>query len=466
MIVPLFDVAQKGKSVNSTVQRHLNLYAEVVEHPDKSSLVFYCTPGLELFTSIGSQPVRGVIIANDFLYVVHNATLYEINNAGTATPRGTLSTSSGRVEMAFNGFQVAIVDGANLYVLVLATMIFAPVTANLVGSPQTITYQDSYFILSFADGQQFQISASFDGLTWDALDFASSESSPDALVRVFADHGELMLLGTQTTEFWGNSGGADFPYQVIRGATAEFGLAAIWSLCKYNDAVAGLFANKLGQVQVMVIAGHALKKISTPEIDYLINSYPVTLDATAIAYNLGGHPMYQITFPTAGKTWLFDATSGMWSELAYGVDEQRHRAEMLVDFNQTTLVSDYANGNIYKLKPDALTDNGASIAREIIGKHYFTDYRYVAVHRLQVDFEVGVGVPSNSNPQVMLQISRDNGRTWGNESWRSLGKIGEYITRVIWRKLGTARDFVFKLRVTDPVKVVISGASIDAEART
>lgn len=465
MIVPLFDIGQKGKSVNSTVQRHLNLYAEIVTQPDKSSLVFYCTPGLTLFKDLGGSPVRGFISANDQLYTVHRNQLISTNSAGISTVLGTLSSSDGRVDMAFNGFQIAMVDGQSLYLYVIATNTFSTISTGLIGQPETITYQDSYFILSFRNSQQFQVSASYNGALWDALDFASSESSPDNLVRVFADHGELMLLGTQTTEFWGNSGGADFPYAVIRGATAEFGLAAVWSLCKFNDAVAGLFANKLGQVQVMVVAGHALQKISTPEIDYLINSYPVTNDATAYAYNLGGHPMYQINFPTAGKSWLFDASSGMWSEVAYGLDEQRHRGEMLVDFNQRSLVADYANGKIYTLGTDVLTDNGAPIAREIIGKHFFSNYKYVAVHDLQVDFEVGVGPASNAEPQVMLQISRDNGRTWGNELWNSLGKIGQYLTRVNWHRLGTARDFVFKLRVTDPVKVVISGAAIEAEPR-
>ena len=175
--------------------------------------------------------------------------------------------------------------------------------------------------------------------------------------------------------------------------------------------------------------------------------------------------MYQITFPTAGKTWLYDATSGMWSSLAYGLDEARHRGEMLVDFNQSSLVADYENGKVYRLGPDVLTDDGTPVVREIVGRHFFKDYRYVAVHSLQVDFEVGVGLANNVVPHAMLQISRDNGRTWGNELWTSIGKIGEYLTRVIWRRLGTARDFVFKLRVTDPVKVVISGAALEAEPR-
>jgi hypothetical protein len=448
------------------VQRHLNLYAEIVQSPDKSALMFYPTPGLELFTSFGAAPIRGLMVADNYLYVVYRDKLYKVNNVGTATQVGVLFTSEGRVDLAFNGIHVGITDGQAMYMYNVSADNFNSVAFGLIGIPQSLTYQDSYFVATFQNSQQFQISAPYNGLVWDALDFASSESSPDNLVRVFADHGELVLLGLQTTEFWGNTGGADFPYQVIRGATIEFGLAAPWSLCKFNDTIAGLFANRLGQVQVMIIAGHAPQKISTPELDYLINSYPTVSDATAFAYNLGGHPMYQINFPTAGKSWLYDATTTMWSELEYGFQGERHRAELQAVFNGATLVADYANGNLYKLKPDVYTDAGQSIAREIIGKHYFTNYRYVAVHRLQVDFETGIGLPDNALPQAMLQVSRDNGRTWGNELWKSIGKIGEYLTRVIWWRLGTARDFVFKIRVTDPVKVVIAGANLEAETRS
>lgn len=465
MIIPLFDLGQRGKSRRSTVQRHANLYAEIVQNPDRSSLMFYPTPGLTLFSSFGASPIRGIISAGEFLYVVYRDRLYKVNSIGSATDVGTLFTNEGRVDLAFNGIHVGIVDGQYMYMYNVTANNFNSVFG-LVGRPASITYQDSYFIASFANSQQFQISAPYNGLVWDPLDFASSESNPDNLVRAFADHGELILLGQQTTEFWGNSGAADFPYQVIRGATVEFGLAAPWSLCKFNDTLAGLFANRLGQVQVMIIAGHSPQKISSQELDYLINSYPTVSDATAFAYNLGGHPMYQINFPAAGKSWLYDASTTMWSELEYGLQGERHRAEMQVVFNDATLVADYANGTIYRLQADVYTDNGAPIAREIISKHFFTNYRYVAVHRLQVDFETGVGQSNNSTPQVMLQVSRDNGNTWGNELWQSIGKIGEYLTRVIWWRLGTARDFVFKLRVTDPVKVVIAGAAIEAEPRS
>ena len=463
-IVPLFGLGQQGKSATVTAQRHLNLYAEIQREPDKTTIAFYGTPGLTLLTTFGDTPVRGMLPVGDFLYCVHRGTFWEVNNAGVKVSRGTLNTTSGRVDMSYNGTQVIIADGTNAYLYTIASAAFSVVGSNLFANPATITYQDSYFIASFGDDQRFQISGQYDGASWDALDFASAESSPDELVRVIADHGEITLCGEDTIEFWGNSGGQDFPYSNIRGATQEFGLAARWSLVKFNDSLAGLMKNRMGQVQVMMAVGHSLKKISTEELDSIINSYTSVADATAYSYMLGGHPMYQINFPSAGKSWLYDGSTGLWSELESGLSGGRHRGEICVDYVNKPRVSDFENGNIYTLDPDAHTDNGAAIPREIVGKHFFQNYKHGEVFRLQVDFETGVGLSSGQGdvPQAMLQVSKDNGHTWGNEMWETLGAIGAHLTRVVWRRLGSARDWVFKIRITDPVKVVITGASIDA----
>ena len=80
---------------------------------------------------------------------------------------------------------------------------------------------------------------------------------------------------------------------------------------------------------------------------------------------------------------------------------------------------------------------------------------------IQVDFETGVGTQSGQgvNPQAMLQWSNDGARTWSNEHWASFGAIGKYKTRARWRRLGRARDRVYRLVVSDPCKVVILGAA-------
>jgi hypothetical protein len=464
-VYPLFSLGQAGKSVTVTAQTHINVYAEPSD--DKSSLNFFGTPGTEPFVSLGETPIRAMFEVGDLMYVVHRQTLYEINNAGVVTARGTLTTGEGRVDMSSNGVQLGIVDGANLYVYKYADQSFTDSIANLIGSPTCITFQDGYTILSFSDSGQFQISAAYDMTSFDALDYATAESNPDNNVRVIADHGELVIAGSNTVEFWGNSGSQDFPYSNIRGATLEYGLAAKWSLAKYNDSLAGLFRNNMGQVQVMMMAGHALKKISTPELDYIINDYPAVADATAFAYMLGGHPMYQVNFPSANASWLFDASTGLWTKLESGLSGERHLAEMHCEFLGLTRVSDYQKGVIYTLKPDVFTDNGLPIAREIVSKHISNNYLQEAIHSLQLDFETGVGTINGqgSNPQAMLQVSRDNGHTWGNERWTSMGSIGRYKTRAKWNRLGAGRDFVFKVRVTDPVKFSLTGGSIEAEAR-
>ena len=70
--------------------------------------------------------------------------------------------------------------------------------------------------------------------------------------------------------------------------------------------------------------------------------------------------------------------------------------------------------------------------------------------------ETGVGLATGqgSDPQAVLRYSTDGGHSWSNEIPAPIGKVGEYDTRVIWHRLGRARDFTFEVTVTDPVKTV------------
>ena len=462
-VIPLFGTNVQGKSSTSTSQSRINIYAEVQSEAEKAPVIFYGTPGLSLRAgaSLGDTPIRGWIAVGSLYYLVHRGTFYEVNNAGIKTSRGTISTTSGRVDMAYDGAVILLTTGTNMYTYTVASTTFAVVAdADAPQTAKTCAWLDGQFIADDGADDEFFISA--DGTTWDPLDVATAESAPDGLVRVFTDNGEVVLAGETTTEYRGNTGAQDEPFQTIKGATQEFGLAARWSLSKFNSGLAGLMKNKNGQVQVMFIQGYAPRTISSPEIDSIINGYDSVSDATAFSYMLGGHPMYQINFPTPLKSWLYDATTNMWSSLEYGLSGERHRGELQLDFLNKTLIADYSNGNIYELDPDVYTDNGTAIVREVTGRHFFSDNRRIIVDELFCDFETGVGLVSGqgSDPQAMLKVSKDNGHTWGNESWATMGKIGKYLTRVVWRRLGLGRDFVFKIRVTDPVKFVLTYSAI------
>lgn len=429
---------------------------------ERSQVVAYGTPGLDLFSDAGDTPWRGLlpIETTDYLYGVHRGAHYQIDNAGVRTSRGTLNTTTGRVSMTHNGTVSLMTDGTDAFTYTIATTTLAEVVdADLIANPKTCTWLDGYFIVE--NGSEFQISP--DGTSWDATEKATPESSPDGIVRVIADHGELVLFGEVTTEFWANTGATDFPFAPLKSSTAEWGCASAWSVCKFNDSLAFLAKNRMGQVSVATMQGYVPRIISTPDLDHEINSYATVTDATGYSYMDGGHPMYRLNFPSADKSWLYDALTGHWSPVkSQGIG--RHRGEIGVNYLAKSVISDYSSGRLYRLNPETYTENGSMIERELVSENISApDRNRFPVDCFRLDMEVGVGLATGqgSNPQVMLQVSRDGGNTWGAEVWRSAGKIGEYTRRVEWRRLGTSDQWTFKIRFTDPCKFTLLSASIN-----
>lgn len=461
MQIPLLGLGIQGRSLNLSAQRRLNLYLEIDTEGDKSKVSAHPTPGLALFKDLGDTAVRGMHAVGDYLYVVHRGTFWEINNAGVATSRGTMTSASGRVSMADNGVEVFVADGVSRgYVYTIATTTLAAVIDGDAVVSDTVTFLDGHFVVSKTASGQFNFSDGYAGLNWGVDSWARAESNPDKLTAVMAEKGLLGLFGEFTSEVWSNVGTTPVPFARVQGATQEWGLAARWSLCKFDETVIFLGRNRLGQVSVI----RGGERVSPPDLDYVINGYSAFADASGFSYMWSHHPMYQLNFPTAGKSWLYDGKTGAWSELeSNGLT--RHRAELSAQHLGAIRVADYSNGKIYTLS-DVYTDNGSEIAREIQSGHsYGTDYNNLFMSELRLDMETGAGLATGqgSDPQVMLQISQDGGHTFGVERWASAGAIGAYRTRARWRRLGRTRDTVLKIRMTDPVKTIFLGAALIAE---
>lgn len=457
--VPLFGVGTKGKSSNVVAQSRENLYVEIAQDPESNGLSMFPTPGLTTFVNLGANPCRGLYSRGDVLYAVNRSTLWEIASDGTATNRGTLLTTGGRVDITENGTQMLIVDGTYGYSYTYATTTLAQVTDMDYPASETCTFLNQYAIVQKTDSAQFNVSAAGDVTTWDALDFATAESDPDNLVRIIADAGTLVLFGERTTEFWGDSGAADFPLARIGASAIEWGLAARWSLCKFMDSLIFLRKNRLGAVQVCRLRGMSAEVVSTPDLDYLLSTYSSVEGATAFTYMVSGHPMYCINFPTDDVSWEFDGLTNEWHRRSSGAQSARHRGEIQVNFQNRAYVSDWENGKIYLIDQTVYTDDGDVIVREFVTRHNKAG-DYTEIPALWLEMESGVGLVSGqgSNPLVTLKVSRDGGHTYGAERSSTIGAMGNYSVRALWNRLGRARDWLMKFRVTDPVKTVFVAA--------
>lgn len=461
--VPIFGSGIADISPAITSQRRINCFFEVRQDGDKAHLAILGTFGLLLWATLPTSPIRGWWTVGVYLYVVAGKVLYRVSSAGTITNLGLLSTSTGNVEMADNAVQIIIVDGFAGYILTLATNVLTTIVdANFPAGAQTVTFLNGRFIVEKTGTRQFYVSASYDGTTWTPVVFGTKENSSDVLLLVEAFAGVLILWGESSIEFWQDVGASPLPYQRIQGATQAYGLAAVKSpqIVKGQEIFLGISPE--GAIQVFRLNGYIPERISNSDIEALIEDLVIYADAVALTYTAFGHSLYQLTFPTAGRSLLFDASTGFWSEVQTGLAAVApHMARLGIPFNADIYVSDATTGNLYSFYDLAFSDNGIPIKRVCTSVHVENNGNTLTVSDVQLDMETGVGLQAGqgNDPQISVETSKDGGRTFGTPRSISLGKVGQYRSpRVYWRRFGKAKDFVFRFTLTDPVKFVIARA--------
>ena len=469
MKTPILGSTYVARSVNAADARMVNLFPEIVPEAGKEPAFLNRAPGLKFKIQVGYGPIRGLWEFNNTLYVVSGDKLYKVDTSYTATLIGTVA-GTGPVSMADNGTQLFVACDGPSYIYNSVTTAFAQITDTDFPGAVTVSYLDGYFVFNEPNSQKIWITSLLDGLSVDPLDFASAEGSPDGGVGIIADHRELWVFGTNSIEVWYNSGNADFPLSRIQGAFNELGCAAPYSIAKMDNGLFWLGKDARGQGIVYRANGYMGQRISTHAVEWHIQQYTDISDAIAYTYQQDGHSFYVLIFPSANTTWVYDVATQAWHERAGFSNGQftRHRSNCQAFFNNEVVVGDFENGNVYAFDLDDYSDNG-QIQKWLRSWRALptgqNNLKRTAHHSLQLDCETGVGLNlgQGSDPEVMLRWSDDGGHTWSSEHWVSVGKIGEYYRRAIWRRLGMTmklRDRVYEISGTDPVKIAIMGAEL------
>lgn len=471
MNFPFVGQAYTARSLNVDAQRCFNLYPEV-DQTGKQVLALYGTPGLlKLATATAAQSVRGMKVSGAYLYVVSGNSVSRFDTNWVETTLGTIGTTSGPVSMETNGTQLMIVDGAAGYIVTESSGAFAQiVSGNFPAGTDIVGFLDGFFIVNSNGTQKFYISASYDGTTWAALDFASVEGSPDNIISFIIDHREAWFFGSRSIEVFANTGNATFPIQRIQGAFIEQGCAAAFSVAKGDNSILWLGSDERGAGIVWKANGYVPQRVSTHAIETALKGYSTLSDAIAYTYQADGHTYYVLTFPSAGKTWVFDMATGMWHERGYrnpsSGSYSRHRSNCYAFFNLKNVVGDFQNGKIYELSPTTYTDDGDPIISLRSCQHISDPNENVEMtySRLEVLVEAGVGLQTGqgSAPLMLMRHSKDGGHTWSSPITSTVGAVGKYQMRAKWERCGKGRDKVFEVSISDPVKRVIAGANLRA----
>ena len=456
------------RSLSFDAQRTINFYPET-DKSGKEVSALYGTPGLSVFCDTGLDKSRGLFTSyNGRLFYVAAQTLYEVSSAGVSTVRGTLATSSGLVSFAENHTQLMIVDGTKGYIFTFSSNAFVQISDLDFPVASNVTFLDGYFIVNSSGTTQFFVSAVNDGTTWSALDFASAESSPDSLLKALAVNGELWLLGERTTEIWNNTGDPLFPFQRASGGKIDIGIFAPETAVSSAFGLIFVSRNVQGDGIVYRMNGLSPTRISNPFIERQIHKVTTPNLMSAYMYQEDGHTFYVLTGGDLETSLVYDISIGEWHERAYsspitGFFEQHLGVFGVTAFNKT-LVADKTYGKIYEMSLEYVTDAGHELVSERVFQHISEQNRPFTASRLEIAFGTGVGTQSGQglNPKMLLYVSKDDGRTWFGPLEGLMGKVGEYRNRIIFRRLGTASCFTFRVRIADPVKRCLIGGYLNA----
>lgn len=443
-------------------QSCINLYLELDEAGgDSQDGALIGTPGLTAKCQLPAGEVRGLRNVNGLLYGVCGSNVFVVNSRFRPTILGQIATANGPVSITDNGTQVLISHPSGW----VYTEVGSGSMSNVSGAPlgAIVTEQDGYVIFT-KGGDLFGLTGIDSVTSIDPLDFASVEGAPDNIVTVISDHLELWILCAYNSEVWDDTGNALFPFERIPGGLIEMGCAAPFSVTQLDDSLFWLARNKTGGVSVIRTNAYRPLRVSDQGVEFAIAGYKKINDAIAFSYAQEGHAFYQLTFPTADRTWVYDVSTKRWHERSWMDSEgllHRHRANCYAYFNGEHIVGDFENGKLYSMDLGAFTDDGEVIYRERAIPVPDAERKRVRTDSVELVAILGEGniAEPDVNPQVWLKVSHDGGYSWGFERFQGLQRMGRRLGSAIWRRCGIGRQTVIRFATTTTTKVAWYGAN-------
>ncbi len=447
------------------------------------------TPGLRPVTSLGTGTVRALYTPTSdtrTVYAVLGNQLYQTTDGfATHTLIGSLNTSVGPVEFADNGTgpsdptmpssapstSVFLVDGQFGYTFKAATptTTFAVVTDAHFYPSSSISYQDGYFIFNAVNSGYFFVS-NINDTTFQSLNTALKSGLGDKIVSVISNNRTIFLLGSQSCEKWWNTGGSTTiigNFSRVDGWFHSIGCSSSASVQSLNDEFFFVGPNEQGALCVWAMTD-APQRISNIAVERFLQGTTDQSGITAWGYQQNGHWFYGVNAPGVNTTWVWDNSTQLWCE-RQSYDATFTLGRHLMDSvtycqgTNTLYAGGTLDGTVYALDLFYGQDGSLPIRRERTFLPLTASLYNFFASMLQVDLQAGVGPVDGSTPHLALEVSKDGGQTFGPPRTASMGRIGKFLARARWHRLGRARDLLLRITCTEPVPVTLLAAYVVGE---
>lgn len=427
------------------------------------------TPGLQNFITLvlGGGDIQGMFYweAKDLIITVSGGRIYKFNRAGAVTDITGLSEKllpRNRVVFAADKNYLFMANGGKIvfysdYFEKLANDIEDPLVANLdidgdlaeididellgdhvlyypsESAPTQVTHLAliNKVLICNLVGSDMVFYSEVNILTSiSASNFFTAESSPDEIKALFAMRNELVLIGTNSVEFWESS---DIGFVRIGGQDIARGTYSPYTCQIINNTIYMLDSDRrlVRMVRNMQDRDVSLQSLA---LNKEIDNFTDISQCFADHVQAGGRTYYVLTSPIDEKTYVFDYTRGQWDGQWGWWDEGvgqwkrwRGNCSLFVSSWNMHLVGDCANGKIYKMTDLVNTEDGHFVRRIPVKTGHVSHgtYNWKASNMIRLKLKMDADRITAKNSKLSLRWRDDNGE-WENERVIDLGNVGQH----------------------------------------
>lgn len=415
-------------------------------------------PGIEELNTTGDL-ARGNFNWRDRIFQVVSENLIRIDNVetGAFTTIGTIEGSAAvATSIGFN-FAVIVVKSATGKAYTLdendvlvdisgnANFQSSIGVANIKGITVYIPFNgDPAFFSDVGDPGTIQVTSFFD-----------AEQLPDRNNTVFNLSDTLYIMGTDSIELFRVVTAPTLPFRSVTGARINNGF--IGGLVEYGDTFLFIGKEKDQSFGIYAIGQGQAPKISNERIDKFLSEHTQAELAEAIPGTIKVQGHFLATFQLRRSSFGF--YKGEWFELETVFDgvSSPWGGGFIAQLNGQYFTA--FQNKIGVFDESLNTDYGERVTRSIKMIFIQEDGNWFSCSRMELGISQGFNTNRTNgkkNKTVALLTSRD-GVLFGPEVFRDLGVIGDYQSRLIWRRIGRFQSFMMaEFRTTQDVNFSVA----------
>jgi hypothetical protein len=368
--------------------------------------------------------------------------LVSISSTNVVTVIGDVG-GTGQVTFDYSFDYLAIASGGNLFLYRPSTGL-QQVTDPDLGTVIDVVWVDGYFMTT--DGEFLIVTELNNPFAVNPLKYGSSEADPDPVVALLKVRNEVYALNRHTIEVFDNVGGSLFPFQRVEGAQVQRGAIGTHACCLFMESIAFIGGGRNEAPAVWLISGSNAQKISTREIDLILEEFTETQLSNVLVESRVDKGYRHLYIHLPDRTLVFDAEAttkaGMpvWFTLTSSlVGNSQYRARNLVWVYNKWVVGDPSSVSFGYLSDSLSSHWGVLNGWEFATIILYNESRGLIFHEMELIALTGNAI-FGTDPSIWTSYTED-GLTYSQERVCKAGVTGVRGKRLSWLQQGRMRQW-------------------------